>query len=111
MTDDFSESSEVSTYLEGVSSEDTSHSLLTSADLTPSSAPPPPHGPHHHPPPHPAPIPCVVVTSATQDSMATAASSSSLRHQRLAATFSAPPTFPHPHYRQPPDQNQQQGMS
>ena len=100
MTDDFSESSEVSTYLDGVSSEDTSHSLLTSADLTPSAA---------APPPHPAPIPCVVVTSATQDSMATAASS--LRHQRLAATFSAPPTFPHPHFRQPPDQNPPQGMS
>jgi len=64
--DDFSESSEVSTYLEGVSSPETSHTNLT--DLSR--------------------VPEVIVTQEF------ATPNFSSPHRKLAATFSAPPTFP-----------------
>ena len=64
--DDFSESSEVSTYLEGVSSPETSHTNLT--DLSR--------------------VPDVIVTQEF------ASPNFSSPHRKLAATFSAPPTFP-----------------
>ena len=64
--DDFSESSEVSTYLEGVSSPETSHTNLTELSR----------------------VPEVIVTQEF------AQPNVSSPHRKLAATFSAPPTFP-----------------
>ena len=66
LQDDFSESSEVSTYLEEVSSPETSHTNLT--DLSR--------------------VPEVIVTQEF------ATPNFSSPHRKLAATFSAPPTFP-----------------
>ena len=66
--DDFSESSEVSTYLDGISSVDTSQSNLT--ETAPTSQ-----------------VPEVVVTSEFANYRPNSP------HRKLAATFSAPPTF------------------
>ena len=77
--DDFSESSEVSTYLEGLSSAETSQSNLTETAPTVSLPPE------------------LLVTDLT------GLSEVSSPHQRLAATRSAPPSFPPaPHFPAPP---------
>ena len=82
--DDFSESSEVSTYLDGVSSAETSQSNLTETT----------HGG----------IPEVVVTSEF------ACYRPHSPHKKLAATFSAPPTFSHRQFA-PPASSPSSGVS
>ena len=89
LQDDFSESSEVSTYLDGISSVETSLSNLTETKLTGSAVP---SGSAAV-----ANIPEVVVT---QEFVSYRPASP---HQKLAATYSAPPAFTplHHHFSAP----------
>jgi len=93
LQDDFSESSEVSTYLDGISSVETSQSNLTETQLAGSAVPSGSAGAAIG-----ANIPEVVVT---QEFVTGYGSQSP--HQKLIATYSAPPTFTplHHHFSAP----------